>query len=144
MRFESSSLRNIIKILVFLNKNGFTNYSLVELEKHVEIIKVTIAKNSIRNPKFPMNFNSKEGAQIISAFMFDGGITKDLFPFYANNDSSLVRKLIKNIELVVGQIDYNERRDNRERNIKTINLEVDFLRKSLIYLIFKNLINKYL
>jgi hypothetical protein len=37
----------------------------------------------IKNPKFPINFNCKKCAQIISAF-FDGGIRRNLRPFYVN------------------------------------------------------------
>jgi len=47
------------------------------------------AKNAIYNPKFQFNFNNKHGAMIIAGLLYDGGITKGLFPFYVNNDTKL-------------------------------------------------------
>ena len=78
----------------FLLEDEYQIYSLAELEKHIEVIKAMRARNAIHNPKFPFNFNYEEGTCFISAILFDGGMTSQLFPFYINNEESLVEKVI--------------------------------------------------
>jgi hypothetical protein len=65
----------------------------------------------IKNPKFPINFNSKEGAQVISGFLFDGGIRKDMRPFYVNNERVLINRMVNNLEKIVGNVYYSEDKD---------------------------------
>lgn len=135
-RFKSVKLETVIKISDYLTKNGHFDYSLEKLETYVCLLKAMLAENKIINPKLPLNFNTKEGAQIISAFLFDGGITKNLIPFYVNNDEALVSKLLRNIEKTIGEIDYNRKFDDRNRRNKTIKIEFP---KILGYILVKGL-----
>ena len=65
-----------------------------------------------------MNFNEKEGAQIISAFLFDGGIVHDLRPFYTNNNEFLISRVIKNVSTVVGHTEFNKRTDDENIRVE--------------------------
>lgn len=67
---------------------------------------------SIFNPKFPMDFNSVEGAKIVSSILFDGGIKKTLHPFYTNKDESLIKNFNVTIEKVIGKIKFRENKNS--------------------------------
>ena len=60
------SLKLIKKISKFLIENGFKEYSLDKLEKKIILIKSKQGSpKGILNPKFPINFNSKESHNYI-------------------------------------------------------------------------------
>jgi hypothetical protein len=108
-RFQSVSLKFLKKLSKFLNENGYEKYSLENLETKLESIKTKWVGKNIFKPKFPVNFNCMEGARIVAAILFDGGITKDLRPFYTNNEEYLTKKIIKDIETVIGKIKFYKR-----------------------------------
>lgn len=109
-RFKSISLSVVKKLSNFLVKNGMPEFSLENLETKLELIKAKFVGNEIFHPKFPMNFNCEEGAQIIAGIFFDGGITLGGYPFYTNNEDSSVEKMIENVKAIVGDIEYNLRK----------------------------------
>ncbi|KKQ79271.1 MAG: hypothetical protein UT01_C0044G0002 [Candidatus Daviesbacteria bacterium GW2011_GWA1_38_7] len=102
------SLKLIKKISKFLIENGFKEYSLDKLEKKIILIKSKQGSpKGILNPKFPINFNSKEGAIIISCLFHDGGITvRDLEPFYTNNSRVLKERFHKAVNNIIGEVDF--------------------------------------
>jgi len=104
-KHQSVNLEFVKRLCTFLCEKEITEFSLENIEKQIELIKTKVGFG-IKNPKFPMNFNNKEGAQIISGFLFDGGIRKSLTPFYVNNEECLIKKLINNLEKVVGKVYY--------------------------------------
>ncbi len=108
-RFQSTSLWFVVKLSTFLVSKGFDEFSIPKLEKKIELIKTKWVGKSIFNPKFPINFNNRNGARIISAIMFDGGLTSEIYPFYVNKNEKLINNVIKSVEKVVGKIGYNKR-----------------------------------
>jgi len=105
-RFKSITFSVVNKLSAFLVANNYDEFSLKNLERKLEYIKSKFTGNFIFMPKFPMNFNCREGAQIISAILFDGGITSRYFPIYTNNEECLVNKFIRNIQNVIGKIEF--------------------------------------
>ncbi|MBU2406717.1 MAG: hypothetical protein KKA26_01895, partial [Nanoarchaeota archaeon] len=76
-------------------------------EKNMELI--TSCKNTnigIKNPKFPINFNTKEGIRLISGIIGDGEINNQLQPGYNNQDKKLIEIILKSFQQVFGKIDY--------------------------------------
>jgi hypothetical protein len=106
-RLKSTNLKLVKKMSLFLCKKELREFGLENLERQLELIKGQTGFG-IENPKFPMNFNSKEGSQIISAFFFDGGIREDKRPFYVNNEKCMIDRTISNLNLVVGNVGYTE------------------------------------
>lgn len=104
-RFESISLSFIKKLSEFLYSKGYNKYSLQNLEKQLKLIKAKFVGVSIIRPKFPINFNSEEGSQIISSIFFDGGITAKCLPIYVNSEEILVDKFLQNIHRVIGKFE---------------------------------------
>jgi hypothetical protein len=97
----------IKKISNFLTSKGHDCYSLGNIEKKIILIKGKggFAK-PIYNPKFPINFNTKEGAIIISCLFHDGGIdTKNNEPFYSNSSLKLRERFVQAVNHVVGRVD---------------------------------------
>lgn len=108
-RFESVKFMFVKRLCKFLVKNGFKKFSLENLEDKIELVRTKTSRNPIHNPKFPMNFNCKEGAQIIAGILFDGGITTGFRPFYTNDDESLVSQFANNLRKVTGEINFYKR-----------------------------------
>jgi len=106
-RFASTRFK-IIKVLSeFLVKNGYLEYSLENIERKILAIKTYWVGKFIYNPKFPINFNSENGAIVISAILFDGGITSNKYPFYTNNKIFLINKVLKAVRRTVGDIEFH-------------------------------------
>ncbi|HDJ96450.1 MAG TPA: hypothetical protein ENG45_00050 [Candidatus Aenigmarchaeota archaeon] len=114
-RFDGMSLRFVKKLSSFLVKNGFDEFSLTNLECKVKSIKSNGVSKPIINPKLPFNFSTKPGADVIASFLFDGGITSQLYPFYVNNSLNSLRKLVRNLKSVVGDVSYSIRRHSQHR-----------------------------
>jgi len=113
-RFQTIKLGFVKQLSMFLVKTGLKEFSLENIEKQIELIKSTKGGKSILNPKFPMNFNNKRGAQIIACIFFDGGITSSsLLPFYFNKENVLVDRMIENIKSIVGDIYYKKVKDKK-------------------------------
>ncbi len=77
-RFGSTMLESVEKLSSFLVEKGFKEYALDEIQLDIVLLKAKRAKRRIYNPISPMNFNSKYGAQIVSSFLFDGGVQEML------------------------------------------------------------------
>lgn len=118
---RSTSLYVIKKISNFLVLKGFNEFSLKHLEKKIILIKSKggYAK-PILNPKFPMDFNHKEGAIIVSGILHDGGIEKHYSePFYSNLNEGMRIRFFKAVEKVVGDVKVS-------RGLNTDDKEVDY------------------
>lgn len=94
-RNRKASFKLVKKICEFLTSYGYEEFSLENMERHINRIASDNPANEIVNPKLPFNFNSPNGSRFLSAIFHDGGITKKLNPFYVNFDSNM-RRLIKN------------------------------------------------
>ncbi len=103
-RFSSITLKFVHNISQFLVTNGLNEYSVENLENKIELIKSKFVGNPIYNPKFPINFNNEDGAQVISCILYDGGISSRLYPFYTNKEEILVDRFIASACSVIGQV----------------------------------------
>tara|TARA_Y100000310_G_scaffold96711_1_gene94459 strand:- start:1946 stop:3235 length:1290 start_codon:yes stop_codon:yes gene_type:complete len=109
-RKHPTSLGLINKISNFLIDNGYSRFSLENIEKNIASLGVKSSKYRLKNPKLPFDFNTKYGASIISSMYCDGGIlVRDTEPFYSNTSSELKVRFIKSINYVFGDIHYWER-----------------------------------
>lgn len=104
-RGSLTSLNLIKKLSKFLIENNKNKFSLDNIERNVSQLSVRKRNSRIINPKFPINFNSKEGAIIISCLYHDGGISvRDLEPFYANTSKKLRRRFLKSVNFLIGEM----------------------------------------
>lgn len=108
-RFETTTLSFITRLCDFLEDKGHEEFSMRNLERKIERIKSKWVGKSILSPKFPMDFNSEAGARVVAGILFDGGITSAGYPFYSNNEESLIQRMIRSVEEVVGAIECNTR-----------------------------------
>lgn len=77
------------------------------IEKNIKLI--TSVKNTsvgLKNPKFPFNFNTPEGCQLISAVMGDGEINSQLQVRYNNQNKELINQVLYCAKNVFGDVDY--------------------------------------
>lgn len=110
-RYNLINLKNLKKLSDYLVNKGYKQYSLKTLQKKILLIKTNNSQKGINNPKFPINFNSKEGAIIISCMFHDGGICKrDISPFYANFSSVLKERFVDAVKNLVGDTPYFSRK----------------------------------
>jgi len=113
-RQESIIFSTVKKISSLLVNNSHKEFSLENLETKIELIRAKSNGNPVYYPKFPINFNTKEGFEIISSILFDDGIARStLRPFYTNNEESLVNRFVSNVNIVVGEIIPYKRLDKR-------------------------------
>lgn len=93
-RGKLASLSLIKKISTFLVDKKEIKFSLDEIERNILCIACKNSKQKIFHPKFPVNFNTKEGAIIVSALFHDGGITtRDFAPFYSNINKEMIERV---------------------------------------------------
>lgn len=81
------------------------------------IILITSAKNTnvgVKNPRFPINLNSEEGARFVAAMMGDGELNSQMQVRYNNQDQELVLQILDCATRLMGNIDYKiyYRKDN--------------------------------
>jgi len=97
-RCKRFSLSMLCKIIKYLNSNGETiNKDLVEKKIIVLSSKrggSNKLANSIFNPKIPFNFNTVDGATVISAIFHDGGINRRRQPHYSNPENLELRQKV--------------------------------------------------
>jgi hypothetical protein len=93
------------KMSEFLIRNGYENFSLNELEKHMKFIQSKGSKLKVVNPNFPFNFATSEGVRLISRLYHDGGITHDRRPFYSNNKKILIDEFCEDVRKVFGTVE---------------------------------------
>lgn len=110
----------LFSILKYLKQNGI-KMELNELESKIKVISVRKGSsfklaNSIINPNLPFNFNSIEGATLLSALLHDGGINSNFNPHYSNKNLELRRKVHKTFNTVFGKfIGRNSNPDNHQQ-----------------------------
>lgn len=92
-----------LKISNFLIKKGHGRYSIKDIENNLIAYRYKGGR-SIFNPKFPINFDSKEGAIVTAAILCDGGINKDGYPLYNNSEYCMRKKVVDAINELVGNI----------------------------------------
>ena len=72
----SISLEVLAKLSKCLENKGYKNYSLIEIEKNINYIKSGGATSQlISNPKFPLQFETKQGMRFLAHLYHDGGIS---------------------------------------------------------------------
>jgi len=106
---RSISLQALNKIIITLGKPQLKDL----INKNIEKLLSKTGGKGISQPKTLFNFNSIEGAIFLSAIFHDGGINKDMQPFYANFDEKM-RTKIKNVsEQIFGKAEfYENKKDN--------------------------------
>lgn len=110
-RGKLASLFLIKKVSKFLVDKKEIKFSLDEIEKNVLCIACKNSKQKIFYPRFPINFNTREGAIIISAMFHDGGITtRDFAPFYSNINKGMIKRVSDAIEKLIGNVPFNIRK----------------------------------
>ncbi len=102
---ESISLENFTNISEFLVKaTSDESFGLKVLEKELLYIRTKGANSGkVYYPKFPIDFNSEDGGKIIGALLGDGGVRKDMRPFYTNKEKERIFEIVDSMEKVVGK-----------------------------------------
>ncbi|MBW2984287.1 LAGLIDADG family homing endonuclease [Candidatus Woesearchaeota archaeon] len=105
-RGQAKSLTFFEKLINFLYIKNRFEIGHEEVSKNVSWIGSRSEGKGIANPKLPFNFNSVEGATIVSAILHDGGISKEptTNPSYRNYEKILRNNLMGSAESVVGDI----------------------------------------
>ncbi|MBU2639844.1 MAG: hypothetical protein KKG75_04035 [Nanoarchaeota archaeon] len=110
IRGRLTSLDLITRISSLLVHKGYKEFSLLNVQKNISKLGCMRSRHHIKNPKFPFNFNTIEGAIIISSLFHDGGITvRDLEPFYANLSKALKNRFKDSVLNLFGEISCRER-----------------------------------
>ncbi len=104
-------LPTIIKLIKTFNLN------LKELEKNIIWIG-TKTGYGIRNPKFPFNFQTKEGYRFIASILGDGSLKKDIIVEYNNQKFLLINKVRESAIKIFGKIDGITKRINEDKVIR--------------------------
>lgn len=112
-RFSTTSLAFVKRLSDFLVSNGMSEFSIDNLESKLELIKCKGYSNAIYKPKFPLNFNNKVGAELISAMLFDGGIASDCHPFYTNEEKELIKKISNCAQELLGDIKFSRKNSHK-------------------------------
>jgi len=83
-----------------------SSFKLETLEKDILYIRSWGANSGkIFNPKFPLNFDCRQGGIIIGSLMGDGGVRKDYRPFYTNSDKNRVMQVVNNFKELIGDFE---------------------------------------
>lgn len=102
-----------LKVLMELSK--LFKISLVKIEQNIIMYKnmFTPIKNSIKNPKLPIEINSYF-TSIISHLYFDGSMPKDgKGTYYNQKNEDIMNDFTKKIKEVFGEIHYSLREDHK-------------------------------
>lgn len=109
-RRHPASLFLIKKISDFLVQNSLEDFSLAHIEKNISFLCSKRNGRKLKDPKFPFNFNCKDGSIIISSLFHDGGITsRDLSVFYSNTSNKLKKRFVDSVYNLLGEVPYFER-----------------------------------
>jgi predicted transcriptional regulator len=99
----SISLKTLRRLSLFLSKYD-KRFELEELERKILYIRTKgSTSGKVFFPKFPINFNCKEGGKIIGALFGDGGLRKDLRPLYTNTKVERIREIVRSMQKVIGK-----------------------------------------
>lgn len=132
--FGITNLSKELKISVKILIHWLSESSLIRLDILIEICKYFNLKfisnieyirgkkgGKIINPKFPLDFTSNQGVQVIAGILGDGGIPKNRGnPYYTNTNKDLISAFIKNITSVFGNLEFNSRESVKEASVCTI------------------------
>lgn len=111
---KDANLRlDIFLELCNLLKKRDKRFSKENLQRELSYISAADGSKGIRNPRFPMNFNCKEGAAFIAGILCDGGIhaPPKYSPFYTNTQEFLRKNMVKNIHKITGNIRFTENKE---------------------------------
>ena len=109
------SLSNLQKISSFLVKKGYVKFSLKEIEKNLEYIKGGFTNEKVCNPKFPINFLTKEGMRLISHIYHDGGIGENnRQPHYKNYSLTECEEFLSDANFLFGEINRKVMKDKED------------------------------
>ncbi|MDP2750592.1 MAG: hypothetical protein Q8O89_07215, partial [Nanoarchaeota archaeon] len=102
-------IENKNKVSLYFIKKFLINFEIPMEEFEKEIENITSARSTeigIKKPKFPLNFETKEGARFIAAIMGDGELNKQLNVRYNNKEKQLINLVLKSAKMLFGKIDY--------------------------------------
>jgi len=99
-------LEYLYSIIKFLKNKEHKEYTIKSIEKNTISFKSKGGK-PIHNPRFPINFETKEGAILVSALLCDGGIDKMGNPLYNNSEICMRKRVVKAINKLIGKIHTN-------------------------------------
>ncbi len=105
-------LEAMIKISAFLRKQGH-KFSPDNIENKIVAYKYGEQGRPILNPKFPINFESEEGAILVAALLCDGGINKNGYPLYNNSEHCMRKRVVDSINKLVGKIHTDPSKPNK-------------------------------
>ena len=101
-------IKYLFSLIELAKTKNYRDYNKM-LEKNVVAYK-RIGGKPIFKPKFPIKFETEEGAIVAAAILHDGGIAINEVPTYANNESCMRRRVVFAIKKLVGdiKIDFNK------------------------------------
>lgn len=102
-----------LKILMEISKKA--NIKKEEIEKNIIVLKQqhVPSKNSIKNPKLPIQI-SPYLTSIVSHLFFDGSMPKDgKGTYYNQKDNEIMGDFIKRVRYIFGEVYYSLRLDHR-------------------------------
>jgi hypothetical protein len=113
-RNHAASLKFIEKVIEVLKSHNITDFDKKDVEKEIKTIQTKTGKK-IYDIKFPINFNSENGAILISMIFHDGGIEKTkLWPFYKNYEKEKINHIKTVFRELIGRAKIYEDKKNSE------------------------------
>lgn len=109
-------LNYIYSLIKFLRNKDHKEYSVKSIEKNLIEFKSKGGK-PIKNPKFPINLETKESAILVAALLCDGGISENGYPLYNNSESCMRKRVVGAINNLIGKIHTNPLRPNENDSI---------------------------
>ena len=106
---QSKSLLFFENLIELLEKNNVHEFNHNTFRKNVKVIKMANGKPVI-NPKIPFNFNTEDGAIIVSAVFHDGGLANPSNPtvgscfHYRNYNNNLIEYIVQTAKNVFGDM----------------------------------------
>lgn len=107
IRGHTKPLSFIIKIVKFLSQRSL-GFSLEILEKNIKSLS-TKAGFKILDPKLPFNFNSVDGAIVISAILHDGSLTRNGVVYYQCMKEKQRKIVYESTKNILGEFKTNKK-----------------------------------
>ena len=101
---RSIQLKKCLKMSELLTKNVNNRFSIKNIEKNIIYYKSKSQNGIIKNPKLPINFETKEGAIVVAALLCDGGINSEGTPLYNNAEECMRERVVNAFNLLFGKI----------------------------------------
>jgi hypothetical protein len=96
-----------LKISEFLVAKENKIFSIREIEKRIVCYRKKSQNNTVTNPRFPIDFETEEGAIVSSALLCDGGITRAGTPLYNNSELCMRQRVVGAFNKLFGKIKTN-------------------------------------